>query len=145
LAEYPDPPTTHKISPFQSIRIRLTFCSASHDKTSKEMKPLPSNRIIRWEVTRRRGNIRLFPAAGGNAKIHFGWSNAPFSMRSDTPCPARINPGFGFARFVRRVEAFSVRARHMLERVAHAWSLVELPYSICQQGCFDPRPLFTSA
>src|SRR5271166_1806732 len=48
LAEYPDVPATQTISPFQSIRIRLTFCSASHDRTSKEMLPLPSITIIRW-------------------------------------------------------------------------------------------------
>src|SRR6185437_213105 len=47
LAAYPDPPTTQTISPFQSIRTRATFCSASHDKTSKERLPLPSRRIIR--------------------------------------------------------------------------------------------------
>ena len=47
LAEYPDAPATQTISPVQSIRIRLTFCSLSHDKTSKEMLPLQSNRIIR--------------------------------------------------------------------------------------------------
>ena len=39
LAEYPDAPATQTMSPFQSMRIRLTFCSASHDKTSKEMLP----------------------------------------------------------------------------------------------------------
>ena len=44
LAEYPDAPATQTISPFQSIRIRLTFCSASHDRTSKETLPLPSNK-----------------------------------------------------------------------------------------------------
>ena len=47
LDEYPDAPATQTISPFQSIRMRLTFCSASQDKTSKEMLPLPSKRIIR--------------------------------------------------------------------------------------------------
>jgi hypothetical protein len=39
LAEYPVAPATQTISPFQSIRIRLIFCSASQDKTSKEMLP----------------------------------------------------------------------------------------------------------
>ena len=41
LAEYPEAPATQTISPFQSMRIRATFCSASQDKTSKEMLPLP--------------------------------------------------------------------------------------------------------
>jgi hypothetical protein len=47
LAEYPDAPATQTISPFQLMRIKLTFCSASQDKTSKEMLPLPSNKIMR--------------------------------------------------------------------------------------------------
>src|SRR5258708_31435446 len=29
------------------MRIKLTFCSESHDKTSKEILPLPSNKIMR--------------------------------------------------------------------------------------------------
>jgi hypothetical protein len=47
LAEYPDAPTTQTMSPRQSIRMRLTFCSLSHESTSKETLPLPSKRIIR--------------------------------------------------------------------------------------------------
>ena len=47
LEEYPDAPATQTILPFQSIRMRLTFCSARHDKTSKKMLPLPSNKIKR--------------------------------------------------------------------------------------------------
>ena len=41
LAEYPDAPPTQTIPPLQSIRIRLTFCSISHESTSKETLPLP--------------------------------------------------------------------------------------------------------
>ena len=62
LAEYPDAPTTQTISPFQSIRIRLTFCSASHDSTSKETLPLPSKRIIRSGSARREGKINGLPS-----------------------------------------------------------------------------------
>src|SRR4030088_1158570 len=38
--------------PCQSIRMRGTFCSASHASTSKEMLPLPSDMMMRassWE------------------------------------------------------------------------------------------------
>ena len=43
-------------------------------------------------------------------------------MRSDTPCPARINAGCALARLVRRAEALATRLCHMPERVAHAMS-----------------------
>src|ERR1700677_1995414 len=48
--------------------------------------------------------------------------SAPFSTRSDTPCPARINAGCGLARLVRRTNALATRLSHMPERVGHAVS-----------------------
>ena len=122
LAEYPDAPATQTISPFQSIRIRLTFCSASHERTSKEMLPLPSNKdnsLGQRQVAAKisddfallrvvRKSILDGQRAILNAQRH--------AMSGKRQC------GRGLARLVRRADAFSTRARHMLERVAQARS-----------------------
>jgi hypothetical protein len=60
LAEYPDAPAMQTMSPFQLIRIRLTFCSASHDRTSNETLPLPSRRMMRSGSEPLRVDRRLF-------------------------------------------------------------------------------------
>src|SRR5271157_2002965 len=67
--------------------------------------------------------------------------SAPPAMRNDTPCPASVKAGAGFARLVRRADAFSTRVRHMLDRAAQAISSssncksegVGLAY--CNGGC----------
>lgn len=118
LAEYPDAPATQTISPFQSIRIRLTFCSASHDRTSNETLPLPSIRIIRS------GNDKS-PRKYRNVSRSCGWwanpfwiVSAPFSMRYDTPCPARVKQARVWPAWCAAPTPFQRGLDHMLERDA---------------------------